>query len=440
VPPPLDVKALRVVSNLDANFGWSDGRLLEASLCQAGSAVPNVLRGAFACVSSSPDGRHRIMRDPLGINKLFWSAAHNRDVWVGARPKRLVDVGCRFENIHAFAAGWVIDLDLSTASHATQKLAGAGSLAAEEQSIELLASEIRSSLDRYCDALAGAHVGATVFVCLSGGVDSSGIAVLAREHFRNVVAVSFDLHRDGGAPSEDRLTAERLSRDIGIPLVCVTVTADQLLAPIDMVLTEAIDWRDFNVHAALVSAALAEGIAATANAPALVLSGDLPNEFLVDYEPETYDGREYYRLPKLSPAALRSSLVRGLETSHREVGPFQAWGLPLVQPYSVAVDQYMALPPRFLQMADRKELLSRMIFGDRIPSYVYARPKTRAQVGGATAAGGVLGTCVNRGIDGGWLRRRFAELHRVTDLAALDRFIRGGRYRAAIPMTSEVLV
>jgi hypothetical protein len=125
-----------------------------------------------------------------------------------------------------------------------------------------------------------------------------------------------------------------------------------------------------------------------------------------------------------------------LETSHREVGPFQACGLPVVQPYAVVVDHYIALPSTFLSVADRKERLSRMIFGDRIPSYVYARPKTRAQVGGAAAAGGVLATCIDHGIDEAWLRCRFAELHGATDVTGLDRFIRGGRYRAAIPSAS----
>jgi hypothetical protein len=206
-----------------------------------------------------------------------------------------------------------------------------------------------------------------------------------------------------------------------------------------MVLVEGIDWRDFNVHAALVNAALAAGIAGAADGPALVLTGDFPNEFLVDYHAEAYRGRTYYRLPQLAPSALRLALVKGLETSHREGGPFQAWGLPVVQPYAVVVDHYVALPSAFLQAADRKEQLNRMIFGDRIPSYVYARPKTRAQVGGTAVAGGVLATCIDHGIDEMWLRHRFAKLHGVADVKALDRFIRGGRYRSAIPSTTRVV-
>lgn len=428
-----------MVGELDANFGWSDGRLLDGSRCGPGTWPPKTLRGAFGCVNSDPDGRHRIVRDPLGINKLFWSTAGDGTLVIAARPRRIVDVGCRFESIQAIPAGAVIDLDLSIPACSVTSILEVGSVpeAEERRSIELLAGEIRSTLDSYFDALAKAHPGRTVFVCLSGGLDSSGIAVLAREYLRDVVAVSFDLQRPRDARSEDRMTAERLAEDLGIPLLCVTVTDEQLLAAIDMVLVEGIDWRDFNVHAALVNAALGGGIAAAARGPALVLTGDFPNEFLVDYHAETYGGRAYYRLPRLAPDALRTALVRGLETSHREAGPFQAWGLRVVQPYAVVVDQYVALPSAFLSVADRKERLSRMIFGDRIPSYVYSRPKTRAQVGGTAVAGGVLAACIDHGIDEGWLRRRFAELHGVTDGSALDRFIRGGRYRAAIPLASQ---
>jgi hypothetical protein len=189
-----------------------------------------------------------------------------------------------------------------------------------------------------------------------------------------------------------------------------------------------------------VNYALAREIAA-ARGPAecLVLTGDLPNEYLVDYHAEQLGGRTYYALPRLSPPALQAALVRGLDTSHREVGPIQAWGLPAVQVYAPAVDHYLALPDEFLADPHRKDKLSRLLFGDRIPEYVYTRPKTRAQVGDVEVGRGVLGLCLDRGIDAAALRERFTELHGVRDPAALDRFIRAGRYRASAPRTAEVV-
>ena len=112
----------------------------------------------------------------------------------------------------------------------------------------------------------------------------------------------------------------------------------------------------------------------------LVFTGDLANEFLVDYHEELYRGGTYYSLPRLAPVALRSFLVRGLDTCHREVGVFEAWNLSLIQPYAVAVDTYMRLPDAFLRLPDRKERLCQEIFGDAIPDYVLNRPKARARL------------------------------------------------------------
>jgi hypothetical protein len=216
-----------------------------------------------------------------------------------------------------------------------------------------------------------------------------------------------------------------------MPMFEVSTTEDDLLDRLDSVLVDGADWRDFNVHAALVNAALADGIAGVADRP-IVLTGDLANEFLVDYEPETYRGVEHYRLPRLRPVALRTSLVRGLDTCNREMGIFASHGHRLVQPYAVAVDHYLSLDESFLRRAGRKQELSRIVFGRRIPEFVYARTKVRAQVGSATG-GGVLGVCLDHGIDQRWLRRRFCQLHQIEDESELDRFIRAGRYRSAVP-------
>ena len=129
--------------------------------------------------------------------------------------------------------------------------------------------------------------------------------------------------------------------------------------------------------------------------PVLVFTGDLANEFLVDYHPERYKGTTYYELPRLPAVALRASLVRGLDSCHREVGVFGAWGLSVVQPYAVAVDAYLALDSEFLGREERKQELCREIFGDLLPGYVYSRPKVRAQAGSPGLGGGVLAACAS---------------------------------------------
>ena len=427
---------VKLVGPLDPNFGWGDDRLWLSDRCP--ETVPPDLRGAFACVALDKDAA-RIARDPLGLNKLFWAPDADGQILIAARPWRLVEAGIPFEAIQAVPAGSITQL--ASAEAAVSAIDAPTRQPREADgapSVEAIARELRATLDRYCAALAGAHPRATVYVCLSGGLDSTGVLMLALEHFRDVVPVSFDLRRELGPPSADRLTAERLVGDFGLPLLPVTPTADELLDGLDEVLRDGIDWRDFNVHAALVNHALGREIAtARGSRECLVLTGDLPNEYLVDYHAEQLGGRTYYALPRLSPPALQAVLVRGLDTSHREVGPFQAWSLPAVQVYAPAVDHYLALPDSFLAEPRRKDMLSRHMFDERIPEYVYTRPKTRAQVGDVDVGRGVLGLCLDRGIDAPALRRRFAELHGVSDPVSLDRFLRAGRYRAAVPRAPE---
>jgi asparagine synthetase B (glutamine-hydrolysing) len=434
------MSSVRVLGTLDPFLAWDGTRLYERGDLRPGGPVPRPLRGPAACArrAAAADGRPpawRIVRDPLGIGKLFWAREADGSVSLAARPLRLIEAGHPLDEVLAVPRGKVVDLEPDS-TPSEQRLDVDGRTGRRRRTdVAALGREIRAALDGYLAAIAAARPDARAFVCLSGGLDSSGIATLVRDHFTSVVGVSFDLARSAGS-SEDRRTAVRLARDLEISLLEVTVTDDELLAPLDTVLVEGIDWRDFNVHAALVNAALAAGIAEAAGSDrnsVLVFTGDLANEFLVDYHPEHYRGATYYDLPRLGPAALRAGLVRGLDSCHRELGVFAAWDLALVQPYAVAVDSYMSLPEDLLRLEDRKERLCRVIFGERIPSYVYSRPKARAQTGGAGAGGGVLAASVDRGVDAAYLRRRFAELHRVSDPTALDRFVRAGRYRSSVP-------
>jgi asparagine synthetase B (glutamine-hydrolysing) len=434
------MSGLRIVGELDETFAWDGSHLYQPAELAPEGERPNVLRGAAGTISPGErEDRWRIIRDPLGLNKLFWAAGADGEVSFAARPWRLIELGHDLDEITAVPRGTVLDLDGSEeAEPSTASLVPESWSAPPSDEIDIGSAgrEIRDQLDRYLDAIAARFRGGPVFVCLSGGIDSSGIAALVADHFPGAVAVSFDLARPGGAASEDRRVAGRVARDLGLPMLEVTVTPEELLEPLDTVLREGIDWRDFNVHAALVNAALARAIAGATEpteAMPLVFTGDLANEFLVDYQPEQYGGETYYPLPRVPAGTLRSLLVRGLDTCHREVGIFEAWSLALIQPYAIAVDSYMRMPEAFLDMPDRKEQLSQAMFGDAMPTYVLTRGKTRAQVGGPQQEDGTLAACVDRGITGTALRRRFAELHGGCEDGSLDRFMRAGHYRAGVP-------
>ncbi|MFV2064780.1 MAG: asparagine synthase C-terminal domain-containing protein [Chloroflexota bacterium] len=394
--------------------------------------MPRTLLGAYGGAYRSSDGRWRLTRDPLGINKVFW-ATHAGELFVAARPHRLVAHGVPFENIFSLPRGALVDSgDGARGDDGSRTMARSGSPPRPLSDVPLVAASIRDRLDGYLDALRRDRAGHPVFVCLSGGIDSTGIAILAREHIPDVTFASFDLRRSDSPPSEDRVVARRIADDLGVPLLEIDVSIDELFGRLDSVLIEGVDWRDFNVHAALVNSALATGIRESigATTTALVLSGDLANEFVADYAPESVRGTVSYRLPSVPIGTLRRLLVNGLDTSHREVGIFAAEGLHLVQPSAVVVDEYMSLPDAFLELPDRKERMVADITRGRIPGYVLERPKVRAQVGGLD--GGVLGAFLDRGIDQAALRSRFAALH-STHPRTVDRFIRGGLYRSSTP-------
>ena len=429
---------LKVVGSLDHSFPLLNGKLDANPLSDPGARRPLDLRGAAGAVSEIAPGRYRFLRDSLGINKLFWAESRDGTVLVASRPNRLVSAGCLFSDVQAIKPGILLEADLDRGTSEQEPVVPAlfGESDSHNTDLETIAASIADALAEYCEALATAYHDRRIFVCLSGGLDSTGVAVELREHFSDVTAISFDLERPSAVASEDRRTAERLASNLNMPLMDVTVSEDELLEPLDTVLVEGVDWRDFNVHAALVNAAMARAIAAELDGTgdkAIVFTGDLMNEFLVDYHAESYRGNVYYRLPRLSAKALRRALVRGVETSHREVGIFEAWAVPVVQLYSVAAHLYCSLPHEFLEAERNKEHLSRQVFGKRIPEYVYSRRKTRAQIGDPETGKGVLALCIDRGIDQQWLRRRFASLHNVQNPAELDRFINAGRYRSASP-------
>jgi asparagine synthetase B (glutamine-hydrolysing) len=295
---------IRLVGELDPSFGWTGTELITAGTSADEVLPESHLRGAYASLVIQLGGA-RLVRDPLGLGKLFWAVDSDGTLLFSSRPWRLVEAGCAFGDIRAVPPGAVLQIDLNVGHERLERLPAPHRnppKPAAIRSVQVIATEISATLDRFCEALAAAHPHVRVFVCLSGGLDSTGVALLARRHFRDVVAVSFDLLRRNGSASTDRRTAERLAADLGLPLLLVTPTEDELLESLDVVLREGIDWRDFNVHAGLVNLALASGIAAAhSTTEALVLTGDFPNEYLIDYHAEELGGHTYYALPRLSP-------------------------------------------------------------------------------------------------------------------------------------------
>lgn len=407
----------RLIDEPDACFAW-DGSAFHPTL------PPGPAEGAFAGLDSPG---HRLVRDPLGLGKLFWARAAGT-VHLARRLASLTSRGHPLAACRTFPANTAV-----TYAGGVPKVEPVAVDEAEgDVPVAVLARRIHDNAARYIEAILRARPGPAV-VCLSGGLDSTGVAALVREVRPDAVAITFDLARQH---SDDRDAAARAARHVGLTLETAVHPPDRLFEQLDMVLVEGVDWRDFNVHAGLVNAGLGLSIAALLGdqlGDATVFTGDLVNELLADYHSETYGGREYYRLPRLPLPALRTALVRGLETGHREIGVFGHFGLRVVQPYAAARPDFLRLPEALLGTGPGKATLYRLMFGDALPPSAYDRPKTRAQVGSADRGQGVLAACVDAGYDADRLALRFARLHGLDDPRELTGFLRGGRSRTAIP-------
>ena len=259
------------------------------------------------------------------------------------------------------------------------------------------------------------------------------MAALATKYFRDVTAYSYTFGAAARATSEDAVYAERIAKALRIPFRLVRADSEAVLLALEHAIAYGQDWRDFNVHCAIVNDILARAIrrdaAASHDRRPLILTGDLANEFLADYTPVPYGGKEYYRLPMLPPGDLRRTLIRGLDVGDREVGVFNHYGLDVIQPYSFVVDDYFQIPGAALGEAHFKQAFAKQMAGDLLPGFVFERTKVRAQMGSSAEAPGILPVLIEAGYDAARLKSIFCRIFKIDDPSALNRFVRAGRYR-----------
>jgi len=384
------------------------------------------LFGRFATVQQ--DGiRVTAIRDLLGLNKLYAGFHPDRGVIAANYLRDLVKVGIAFTDTYAIPPGSVVTLDPESRTGTVHRFATLPVRAGSTRTLSALASEIGDTLDQGMRHLAVTHPDTPVVVCLSGGADSSVIAAYTRQHFPRAVAYSYSFGDE--RLSQDAAAAQHVAAHLGMPFRLVQADRQNLLDSLPYAILHGQDWRDFNVHAAVVNELLAAAVASDHPHGALVFTGDLMNEFLADYTPVTYANTRYYRLPNLMPDRLRAHLARGVQTGDREVGVFAAHGLTVVQPYCWAAAELLALPEPV-----SKPLLMADLARRRLPNGTLRRPKVRAQIGDLTADTGILPQLLQAGIDQQGLEARFRLALGVHSPADLYRTIRGGIHQP-VPRT-----
>lgn len=417
----------------DANLqALSPGSTDAASTAAFWKAALDGAPGQFALHRKGVDGRHQLLRDALGVHKLFYGLDAKGRFCAGHYWHQLLSEGVPADQLWSVPPGYL--LQVSTDGKEVEATEVAAPAVNMEESSTVSPTEIRAQLESCFRAMGRTFADRPVYVALSGGLDSTAVAALAKEYLPRSCAVTFALGEPGSsAASEDVDTAAAVAQELNMEFATVVRSVDQVLGSLEEVLLYGQDFRDFNVHCGLVNAPLAAGIAALhqqrgGQGRPILLTGDTMNELMADYHAEEYRGQVFYRLPELPLAQVRRLLVKGLDAGDREIGIFHHHGLSAIQPYALCASAYTQLAPSCLEGELAKQDLVKQVLGDRIPALVYDRPKTRAQSGSADNATGTLAACIDHGFDSATVRARFAALYGLTD-SQLTQFVRGGRYR-----------
>ena len=157
----------------------------------------------------------------------------------------------------------------------------------------------------------------------------------------------------------------------------------------------------------------------------LILTGDCMNEIFADYTFEMIDAERFYEQPNIPKKAKQRFLLRGLDSSDRELGVFSYFGLSAVQPYVLTIEHYKRLSEEEFSAEDAKY----MVNGPLLPQSLLARVgknKVRAQAG--DNSGGILGHFVRNGLRADNLRNQFISAFNCSE-DFLNDFILAGRYR-----------
>jgi asparagine synthetase B (glutamine-hydrolysing) len=418
------------------NFVWREGLPFDPGGVDPRDAfaqAANRFRGQFALHMSSGT-EHVLLRDPLGVNKLFFAIGPEGEVAVSNYLIDHVRAGRRLQDVWSVPSGHALRFDTASRDYQLRRydtLDFNDGPAPRDDPYESAAA-ICSSLETTIRNIRPVAARRPLYVTMSGGLDSTTVAVLTREIIGDFTGVTFSMAEADGTviESDDLRFVRRLAQDLGVRLRIVSRTAKQLLELLDDVLIYGQDWRDFNVHCGLVNAAIGLDLGRdqTARSRPLLLTGDCANELTADYAPLKYRGQTYYALPDLPPGRLRRFLVAGLDTGDREVGIFAHFGCDVLQPYALCAASFARVPAELLNIPQAKQKLMERAVAGRVPDYILARPKVRAQSGSSDNSGGTLAAVADAGMDSQALAARFCALFK-TDQRTLRGLIKAGMYR-----------
>tara|TARA_B100001989_G_scaffold253309_1_gene239825 strand:+ start:13184 stop:14488 length:1305 start_codon:yes stop_codon:yes gene_type:complete len=331
-------------------------------------------QGFFSGVSFF-EGSLYIYRDPNGFSKLY-VGEEKKGKWIISRSwLKIAKKGIKLNDIYALPSGIIYKHEDKKLKIINKIFTSRGLYKKDEVQYEFnrRLNQFFSSFFKWLEKNYPSPNTETC-VALSGGLDSSTLLVIGSK-YSSINAHTLELPK-----SLDSKIALKIAKECKCNITTHSVTKKDIYESLKISPLYCEDWRDFNVHCSALNLLLAKRIKETCKGNTFVITGDLMNEYLCDYQEEIYKGQTYYKLPKINKKSLQNWLVKGLKTSSREDRVFESQGLITVQPYASFYDIYSNLSREELEMESIKRICNLTSETQWLDKFI-SNTKLRAQIG-----------------------------------------------------------
>ncbi len=387
----------------------------------------NYLQGSYA-VAIKENNQIILMRDPVGSQKIFYFISEKDNSILISNNFIDLSQKVSLDYIRSVERGTIISVNSNKEIKKKMK---------RNKHIKSDIGNIKNRLKNYISGINKKNYD-RLFVCLSGGLDSSIIASLSKEIDTQVNLITGVLmnndegnrfNESGRYDTEkffDCSNSEKIASELKLNHEIVPILKKKVTENIKEIMYACQDWRDYNVHCATLNFYLAKYI--NKNYPeekVAVITGDFMNEVFADYTSEYINNIEYYKQPLTSQLARQRFFVKGLDTSDREVGIFKYFGIDCYQPYSSVIDNYCNIGEKLFDNEPAKYHFNSKLINKKLLKCV-GNKKTRAQSGDTD--GGILGHYINNKYDQKELEKLFCKFFNFKR-KSLNDFIQIGSYR-----------
>ncbi len=380
------------------------------------------LSGSYAFALPLKNDQIFLTRDKIGARKLFYSYdKKNLCLYISTNFIDLFEK-CKIKEIYSVPRGGYLIMNKEKIIHEKHKVL--------ELNTKFKIDHIKTILDNFFKFLKF-KIKKKPIICLSGGLDSTLVAFLASKQFNNIDVVSAVLKdqqfgNEKSSTSYDFTQAKKIGKELKVNFNTIYIETNKILKDLPKILRAAQDWRDYNVHCAVLNYYIGEYISKNFNKNEyIVLTGDFMNEAFADYTSEFVEGNEYYKQPNFSQKVRQRFFLNGLDSSDREIGIFSSFGLSCIQPYSFVLDHYKLLTNDDLSEGEVKYNINGSLLPKLLLNKINKR-KVRAQVGDSN--GGILGYFIKQGITEDNLRKIFSKAFNINQKFLSD-FIQIGVYK-----------